>query len=91
MILLKFWTSYSTRPIHLFGGLGIFSGIIGSLIGIYLTFIKIVYNEAIANRPLLLLSALLILVGLILLVFGVLADILIKIYYKDQQSYSIEQ
>lgn len=91
MILLKFWTSYSTRPIHLFGGLGILSGLIGGLIGIYLTIMKVVYKEAIANRPLLLLSALLILVGLILLVFGVLADILIKIYYKDQQSYSIEQ
>ncbi len=91
MILLKFWMSYSTRPIHLFGGLGVLSGIAGILIGAYLTFIKIIYKEAIANRPLLILSALLILVGLILLVFGFLADILIKIYYKDQESYSIAQ
>ena len=89
MILLKFWMNYSTRPIHLFGGLGLFSGLFGVLIGLYLTFIKITYGVSIGNRPLLILSALLILVGLILFVFGVLADILIKIYYKDQESYSI--
>ncbi len=89
MILLKFWMKYSTKPIHLFGGLGILSGISGFLIGIYLTYIKLINGEAIANRPLLVLSALLIVSGLILLVFGLLADILVKIYYKDKESYSI--
>jgi glycosyltransferase involved in cell wall biosynthesis len=90
MLLIKFWMDFSTRPIHLFGGLGFLCGILGLILGIYLTILKLIYKESIMNRPLLLLSVLLILVGLILLIFGLLADILIKIYYKNEESYVIK-
>lgn len=91
MLIVKFWMSFSTKPIHLFGGLGILCGSTGFALGLYLTYIKYILGEGIANRPLLLLSALLILSGLILIVFGTLADILIRIYYKDRDSYSIQK
>jgi glycosyltransferase involved in cell wall biosynthesis len=90
MLLINFWMKYSTKPIHLFGGVGIFSILIGGISGFYLTFLKLFYGEAIANRPLLILAVLLILIGFIMLIFGLLADILVKIYYKDQESYNIK-
>lgn len=89
MLLIKFWMSYSTKPIHLFGGLGIITGLSGFILGSYLTYIKLIYGELIGNRPLLLLSALLIITGLILFIFGLLADIIMRIYYREEENYSI--
>ncbi len=91
MLVLKFWMQYSTRPIHLFGGLGVLTAFLGAATGIYLTIMKIFYGVPIGNRPLLLLAILLVIVGSQFLIFGVLADILVKIYYKDNKNYSIER
>ncbi|MBT7297013.1 glycosyltransferase family 2 protein [Candidatus Woesearchaeota archaeon] len=90
MLLLKFWLKYSTRPIHLLGGTGLLSTGAGSLMLIYLIFIKLFFNAAIANRPLLLFAIFFIIIGFLFLMFGILADILIKIYYKDDTPYTIK-
>jgi len=91
MALLKFWMQYSRRPMHIFGSVGFFTSTIGFIFGLYLTYLKLFLGEPIANRPLLLLSILLILLGTFFFMFGILADILIKIYYKDEESYSIKK
>ncbi|MFH1376296.1 MAG: glycosyltransferase [Candidatus Woesearchaeota archaeon] len=90
MLLIKFWMDFSTRPIHLLGGLGLISMFLGFLIAIYLVIIKIFLNQPIGDRPLLLFSVLFIILGALFLVFGVLADILIKIYYQNENYYSIK-
>jgi glycosyltransferase involved in cell wall biosynthesis len=89
LLLVKFWMSYSTKPIHLFGGLGMITLLAGSLIGLYLAFMRLVFHEGISDRPLLLLVVLLILLGVQFMVFGVLADILLKIYFKGMPPYAI--
>jgi len=91
MLLIRFWTNFSTRPIHLFGSFGIIFGSIGFGLGVYLSTLKLYYNEPIADRPLLILASLLIITGLILFFFGLIADILIKIYYKDAKPYIIDK
>ena len=93
LLVVKFWMEYSARPIHLFGGIGLMLSGIGMLIGLYLTAIKLMdYTISIANRPLLLLSVLLIIVGFQFLLFGILADILIKLYYNEgNEPYHIEK
>lgn len=91
LIVVAFWQRYSTRPIHLFGSLGILSGILGATLGAYLTARKILYQEGISNRPLLLLSVLLIIIGVQFVIFGLITDILVKIYYKDHENYNIEK
>jgi glycosyltransferase involved in cell wall biosynthesis len=90
MVLLNFWSRFSTRPIHLFGGIGFASGLIGSLILLYLAFIRIFNNVSIGNRPMLLLGILLVLVAVQFLMFGIIADILTKIYYNNNNNYSIK-
>jgi len=92
LLIVKFWMDYSTRPIHLFGGLGILSSLIGFIAGIYLVIDKFIFNQPIANRPLLLFSVLLIILGFLLIIFGFLADIMVKIYYnqKNEEPYTIE-
>ena len=46
LLTVKFLISYSTRPSHVFGLLGISSGGLGFLIAVYLTFQKLVYHES---------------------------------------------
>jgi len=91
MIVVKFWMQYSTRPIHLFGGWGVLMTIVGFLLGVYLSIQKLFYGVSLSNRPLLLLAILLMIIGVQFIIFGVLADILVKVYYKENKNYSIER
>ena len=63
------------------GLLSLFSGVV---IGIYLTFMKYVYNEALAERPLLMLAMLLVMVGVQLITMGLLGEMIIRTYYESQ-------
>ena len=78
LIIVAFWQRYSSRPIHLFGGFGLLSTFFGIIIGIYLVYIKFIYKVSIANRPLLLLSALLLILGIQFVIFGIISIIFRK-------------
>ncbi|MBU0536214.1 MAG: glycosyltransferase, partial [Nanoarchaeota archaeon] len=91
LLVVLFWQKYSTRPIHLFGGFGIVSSFIGFIIMGYLAVIRVFLGTPIGNRPLLLLGALMVMVGIQLILFGIIADILIKGYYKGSKAYSVEK
>jgi len=92
LLVVAFWQKYSARPIHLFGGLGILMSFFGVASGLYLLYVKFAFNESIANRPLLMLSVLLVVLGIQFVIFGLIADILVKMYYsKGKTNYSIEK
>ena len=52
LITVRFLLGYSTRPLHVFGGIGLLMAGLGLLFGLYLTFVKLVLGENIGNRPL---------------------------------------
>ena len=91
LLVVKFWMQYSVRPIHFFGGMGLLMSAVGVIIGLYLTFVKYIMHIGIWGRPLLILAVLLIILGAQLLIFGLLADIMMKIYYRDVGNYSIRE
>jgi glycosyltransferase involved in cell wall biosynthesis len=64
LITVKFLQSFSTKPIQFFGPLGVFFGLAGLAVSAYLTAAKIFQGIDIGGRPLLLLGALLIIVGI---------------------------
>ena len=76
LLTVKFLISYSTRPLHVFGVLGLSSGGLGFLIAVYLTMQKLIYHVSIGGRPLLLLAILLIFIGFQFLTMGLLAEML---------------
>ncbi|MEX2447417.1 MAG: glycosyltransferase family 2 protein [Solirubrobacterales bacterium] len=76
LLTVIFIGRYQYRPLHLFGGLGIGATALGAAISLYLTALKI-GGEAIGDRPLLFLSVLLIVVGIQLLTFGLLAQMVV--------------
>jgi glycosyltransferase involved in cell wall biosynthesis len=82
LITVRFLLSYSTRPIQIFGGLGLLASAIGFALGVYLTLVKIVMGQDIGNRPLLLLAVLLMLVGVQLVGMGLLGELVIRTYYE---------
>ena len=83
LILIYFMMKFLLRPLHVFGAIGAMSLIPGIIIGIYLTFSKIFMGEALADRPLLLLSVLLILSGVILIVQGILGEMIIRSLHES--------
>lgn len=84
LLTVKFLMSYSTRPSHIFGIIGIGSAVLGFILGIYLTVQKLMYNVAIGTRPLLLLAVMLIFVGFQFVTMGLLGEMLSRTYHESQ-------
>ena len=84
LFTVKFFLAYGTRPAHLFGLLGLASWGIGFSILAYLSYIKLFEDAAIGGRPLALLGALLFLTGVILVCFGLIGELLVRIYHESQ-------
>jgi glycosyltransferase involved in cell wall biosynthesis len=93
MISIWFWRKYSTRPVHLFGGGGILIFLAGIGILIWMAIEKIFFGMSLAEKIWPLFSVFLMMVGVQLFVFGLMADILIKNYYRHRgkMNYSIKE
>ncbi len=84
LITLKFLLSYSTRPIQIFGSLGIITGFLGFLIALFLSYVKLVQKQSIGDRPLLLLAVLLIFLGFQFISMGLLGELAVRTYHESQ-------
>ena len=85
LLTVKFLNSYSTRPAHVFGPIGVLSGLTGFAIALYLTAQKFIYDAAIGSRPLLLLAVLLIFIGFQFVTMGLLGEMLARTYHESQE------
>ncbi|MEO3705529.1 glycosyltransferase family 2 protein [Trichormus azollae] len=84
LLTILFMKKFLTRPMHVFGLLGLLSIVSGGGIGIYLTFVKLFFHANIGNRPLLILAVLLLVTGVQLFCFGLLAELLMRTYHESQ-------
>jgi len=93
LVTVKFLLSYSTRPLQMFGLIGVPIGLIGLLISAWLSYERLFGNESIANRPLLLLGVLLIFTGIQFVTMGLLAEIQARTYHEsqDKPTYAIRE
>ena len=90
LLTVIFTTRYVTRPLHLFGGWGILSSLIGITIGGWLTFEKFFYGEALSNRPLFLVSLIMIIVGVQFISMGLLGELVTR-GQQMERDYSIRE
>ena len=84
LITVKFLLSYSSKPLQFFGSIGMASSALGVFIGFYLTIQKFMYDQAISDRPLLLLCILLVFIGLQFITVGLLAELMTRTYHEAQ-------
>ncbi len=85
LITVKFLQSFSTRPLQFFGAIGIAGGFIGFLTLLYLSIEKLILGNPIGGRPLLLLGALLIIVGIQFIGMGLLGEMIVRVYHETQR------
>jgi glycosyltransferase involved in cell wall biosynthesis len=83
LLTVKFLLSYSTRPLQIFGLFGMAGGLAGLLIGLWLSYERLVLKHSIANRPLLLLAVLLVVIGIQFITLGLLAEIMVRAYHES--------
>jgi glycosyltransferase involved in cell wall biosynthesis len=84
LLTIFFMKKFLTRPMHVFGLFGMISMILGTALGLYLTFLKLGLGESIGNRPLLILAVLLLVTGVQLFSFGLMAELLMRTYHESQ-------
>jgi len=86
LITIRFLMSFSTKPIYVFGGLGVLSTLGASLSGAAVLYQKFISTTHLAmNRnPLLVLTAMLITASIQFVLMGLLAEILVRTYHESQ-------
>lgn len=85
LITVKFLQSFSTKPLQFFGTIGIFSGFLGFITLMYLSVDKLLLGKSIGGRPLLMLGALLVIVGIQFIGMGLLGEMLVRVYHETQR------
>jgi glycosyltransferase involved in cell wall biosynthesis len=83
LLTVKFLLSYSTRPLQIFGLIGLGSAGAGAIISIWLSIKRLFFGQSLANRPLLLLGVILIVIGFQFIVLGLLAEIMVRAYHES--------
>jgi glycosyltransferase involved in cell wall biosynthesis len=84
LLTVKFLLSYSTRPLQIFGLLGLLMGAGGAAVLGYLAYVKYAGAESIGGRPLLLFGILLVFTGVQLVTLGLLAELQSRTYHESQ-------
>jgi len=84
LLTVKFLLSYSTRPVQIFGLIGLSMLAPGGVILTYLAMVKVFDGQSIGNRPLLMLGILLVFTGVQLVTLGLLAELQARTYHESQ-------
>ena len=90
---VKFLLSYSTRPLQMFGLIGLPMGALGSIILAWLAYERLFGYQSIANRPMLFFGGLLAVIGVQFVTMGLLAEIMSRTYHEsqDKPTYAIRE
>ncbi|MHC4060377.1 MAG: glycosyltransferase family 2 protein [Planctomycetota bacterium] len=84
LITVKFLGSFSTKPIYIFGGLGLISALGAIASGLAVLYQKLVHDFSMNRNPLLVLTAMLITATIQFILMGLLAELLVRTYHESQ-------
>jgi len=86
-----FLVRFTKKPLRFFGMLGVTTFGIGGLLLAWLVFDRLVLRHALADRPALILSSLLVVIGLQLFALGLLGELIIFTHAREIKDYQIEK
>jgi glycosyltransferase involved in cell wall biosynthesis len=84
LLTVKFLLDYATRPIQVFGLIGLITLLLGTGLAAYLTIQRQFFGIPLGDRPILLLAILLIVVGVQLVIMGLLGELVVRTYHETQ-------
>lgn len=93
MISVWFWNKYAARPLHLLGGMGLVFLMAGAGCGLWSVVIWMSGYKMSDNIIPPLLTVFFVIIGLLMFIFGLMSEILMKIYYGQRidDPYSIRE
>lgn len=84
LIVIKFLEKYMQKPIHFFGGVGFMSIFISLICFLVAIFLKLTGEKDFVETPLPIVTAMFFIVGVLMILMGVIAEILMRTYYETQ-------
>jgi len=87
LILIKFLDKFMHRPIHFFGGAGILSFLVMLLSGGTAIYFKLTGQKDLIQTPLPTIAAMFFIVGILMILMGILAEMLMRTYYESQNKF----
>jgi dolichol-phosphate mannosyltransferase len=84
LLLIRFLDRYMTKPIHFFGGLGFLSFIVAFFCGSYAVWLKARGEADFIQTPMPMLTAIFLVIGVVMILMGVLAEMITRTYYESQ-------
>ena len=93
LIVLKFLSDFSTKPIYFFGGFSFLCFGLSAILMAWSFYLKIFQKVDLDGTPLLIFSAVFVIVGMQLLLMGILADLLMRTYFESQgkKTYQVKE
>jgi len=91
LLTVIFITRFRTRPLHFFGHFGLSFFFLGFISSLYLTYIKIFNHAAIGERPLLLFSVMLMIMGVQIAAIGIVGEQITTFINRNESNYSIKK
>ncbi len=87
LVTIRFFEAYSTKPIYFFGGAGVGLFLLGIFVGIIVA-ARTIFFKGVWISPLLFISLMFVTMGIQFILMGLLAEIIIRIYYKNQTDHN---
>jgi len=84
LLTVKFILSYATRPLHVFGTVGVVSSFIGFATIFFMLIQRQFFGVPMGDRPLLMLAVLMIFMGIQFVTSGLLAELVVRTYHESQ-------
>jgi glycosyltransferase involved in cell wall biosynthesis len=84
LIVVKFLASYANKPIYVFGGFGLLSIMISVVSGVTALYLKFVEGVSFISTPLPLFVVLTFVTGVMSILMGLIAEIIMRTYYESQ-------
>ena len=86
-----FLVRFTKKPLRFFGMVGVTTFLVGAALVAWLAIDRLVFLHPLANRPALLLSSLLVVLGMQLFALGLLGELIIFTHARDIKDYQIEE
>ena len=87
LVLIKFLDKYMQRPIHFFGGAGFVSFLLTFATFALALYFKLTGQKDLIQTPLPILSVMFFIIGILMILMGVIAEILMRTYYESQNKF----